>query len=169
MRLFAYIVLALLMIGCQDIPPVEKPDNLIDEETMEEIIYEISVVNSARGYNMQLLSKYGVEPETYVFNKFGIDSLQYANSVAYYSSDIEVYKKMYQSVEQRVEKEFSHYDSLAKIEKKVKDSLRTARARELQREKDSIKKLDSIKGIKKDKSRAEIPIRVSKEVYIDSI
>ena len=171
MRIFAFIIFVLIAVGCQDIPPVEKPDNLIDREKMEEIVYEIAVVNAARGYNMQLLSKYGVNPETYIFEKFGIDSVQYAKSVTYYSSDIEGYRAMYQSVEKRVNKEFSYYDSLDKREKKIKDSLRTKRARELQREKDSIQKLDSIDGkeVKKKQTLEKIPLRVSKEIYIDSI
>ncbi len=73
---------------------------------------------------------------------------------------------MYLSIQKRIEGEFSHYDSLAKLEKKVKDSLRTARAREIQREKDSIKRSDSIAG-KIEKPRS--PIRVSKEIVIDSL
>lgn len=167
MRPFTYILLIFFIVSCQDISPVEKPEGLIDKEKMEEIIYEIAIVNGARGYNMQLLSKYGVHPETYIFDKFGIDSLQYANSVAYYSSDIEGYKKMYQSIQKRIEGQFKHYDSLAKIEKKVKDSLRTLKAKELQREKDSVKKVDSIKGVGKKKPRT--PLRVSKEIVIDSL
>ena len=107
---------------------------------MEAIIYEISVLNGARSYDMKSLSKYDVNPETYIFEKFDIDSLQYANSVSYYASDIESYKEMYESIQKRVDLEFSNYDSLAKIEKKVKDSLRTLRAKEIQREKDSIKR-----------------------------
>ncbi len=166
MKPFLYIFFVFFVISCQDISPVEKPANLIERAKMEEIIYEIAIVNSARGYDIQKLSQYDVNPETYVFEKFGIDSVQYAKSVSYYSSDIEGYRDMYLSIQKRIEGEFSHYDSLAKLEKKVKDSLRTARAREIQREKDSIKRSDSIAG-KIEKPRS--PIRVSKEIVIDSL
>ncbi len=89
MKPILYFLLACLAISCQDIQPVEKPVNLIEKATMQEIIYDIAIVNGARGYDMQKLSRYGVAPETYVFDKYDIDSLQYAQSVAYYSSDIE--------------------------------------------------------------------------------
>jgi len=109
----------LFVVGCQDIPDVEKPENLIERAKMEAIIYEMSILNGARGYDIQKLSKYDVKPETYIFEKFDIDSLQYAKSVSYYSSDIEAYKNMYLSIQKRIDGEFSLYDSLAKIEKKV--------------------------------------------------
>ncbi|WP_299676468.1 DUF4296 domain-containing protein [uncultured Dokdonia sp.] len=169
MRSFAYILFGLFVIGCQDIPPVEKPTNLIERSKMEAIIYEISVMNGARSYDMKSLSKYDVNPETYIFEKFDIDSLQYANSVSYYASDIELYKEMYESIQKRVDVEFSNYDSLAKIEKKVKDSLRTLRAKEIQREKDSIKRADSIAGKKEKPRTSRNPVRVSKEILIDSL
>lgn len=175
MKSFIYILFILFVVSCQDIPDVEKPENLIDRAKMEAIIYEMSILNGARGYDIQKLSKYDVKPETYIFEKFDIDSLQYAKSVSYYSSDIEAYKNMYLSIQKRIEGEFSLYDSLAKIEKKVKDSIRTARAKEIQREKDSIKKLDSIAGkldknsiIDKEKE-PRTPFRVSKEIVIDSL
>jgi len=134
MKSYIYILFVLLGISCQNISPVEN---------------EITILNSARGYDMKMLSKYGVKPETYIFEKYSIDSLQYAKNVSYYSSDIENYKDMYLSIQKRVEEEFSHYDSLSKIEKKVKDSLRKLKSKKIKREKDSIKMLDSIAGKKK--------------------
>ncbi|WP_299211383.1 DUF4296 domain-containing protein [uncultured Dokdonia sp.] len=170
MKQFAYIFFIFLVISCQDIPSVEKPTDLIDRAKMEEIIYEMAVVNGARGYDIQKLSKYGVAPETYIFEKYAIDSLQLAKSITYYASDIEDYKDMYVTIQKRAEAEFKGYDSLAKIEKKVKDSLRTEKAKQLQRERDSIKKLDSLKGKVSDKiEKTRSPIRVSKEIFIDSL
>jgi hypothetical protein len=163
MKQFVYILFVFFVISCQDIQPVKNPADLIDQAKMEEILYDIAIVNAARGYD----SKYGVAPETYIFEKYDIDSLQYAENVSYYSSDIESYKDMYLAIQKRVEGEFTYHDSLAKIEKKVKDSIRTERAKELQREKDSIKRVDSLKG-KKQKPRLPIS-RISKEIFIDSL
>lgn len=172
MKPILYFLLACLAISCQDIQPVEKPVNLIEKATMQEIIYDIAIVNGARGYDMQKLSRYGVAPETYVFDKYDIDSLQYAQSVAYYSSDIESYKEMYLDIQKRVEKEFLHFDSIAKKEKKVKDSLRTEKARSLQKKKDSLKLIgqDTIIGKKEKKQTiTSFPVKKAKEVVIDSL
>ena len=171
MNKYIYILCVFFVVSCQDIQPVEKPPNLIDRAKMKEILYEIAVVNAARGINIQKLSQYGVNPETYIFEKFTIDSVQFANSVSYYSSDIEEYKDMYLDIQKRVDGEFTYHDSLAKIEKKIQDSIRTERARALQREKDSIRKVDSLAGKIKNTispiKKPRLPIRVSKEIVIE--
>lgn len=173
MNKYIYILFVLFVVSCQDIQSVEKPSDLIDRAKMKEILYEISVVNSARGISVQKLSQYGVNPETYIFEKFAIDSVQFAKSVSYYASDIESYRDMYLDIQKRAEGEFTYHDSLAKIEKKIQDSIRTETARALQRKKDSIRKVDSLAGkIKNTLSpikKPRLPIRVSKEIVIDSL
>lgn len=173
MNKYIYILFVFLVVSCQDIQSVEKPSDLIDRSTMKEILYEIAVVNAARGINLQKLSQYGVKPETYIFEKFTIDSIQFAKSVSYYASDIESYRDMYLDIQKRVANEYTYHDSLAKIEKKVKDSIRTERARELQRERDSIRKADSLAAKKENLlspiKKSRLPLRISKEIVIDSL
>lgn len=171
MRQTLYILIAFFVIGCQEVQPIEKPANFIKKERMQEIIYDIAVVNGARGYNMQELSKYGVDPETYIFDKHGIDSLQFAENIAYYSADIDKYKEMYVEIQERVEGEFSYYDSIAKVEKKVRDSIRTAKARQLQKEKDSLKAIgqDTIRDVKEKGRKRITSLKEVKEVVIDSL
>lgn len=173
MNKYSYILFVFFVVSCQDIPSVEKPSDLIDRSTMKEILYEIAIVNAARGINIQKLSQYGVNPETYIFEKFAIDSVQFSKSVSYYSSDVESYRDMYLDIQKRVDSEFSYQDSLAKIEKKVKDSIRTERAKELQRERDSLKEVDSLAGktenLLSSVKKSRFPLKVSKEIVIDSL
>ncbi len=172
MNKYIYILFVFFVVSCQDIQPVEKPADLIDRTKMKEILYEIAVVNAARGINIQKLSQYGVNPETYIFEKFTIDSVQFANSVTYYSSDIESYREMYVDIQKRVDIEYSYNDAKAKAEKKVKDSIRTERAKVLQKEKDSIKTADSLAGkIENPRSpvkKPRFPVK-AKEIVIDSL
>lgn len=140
MKTSIYILLVLLFLSsCQEIKPVEAPDDLIDRATMESIIYDIAVVNSARGHNVQRLSQNGVSPEKYIFEKYKIDSLQFNSSTLYYASDLERYKEMYAAVEKRLVAEHTYYDSITKEEKRVKDSIRTATAQKIRKKKDSLK------------------------------
>ncbi|MEP0265277.1 DUF4296 domain-containing protein [Dokdonia sp.] len=172
MKSILYFLLVCVVISCQDIPSVEKPANLIERTTMQEIIYDVAIINGARGYDVQKLSKYGVTPETYIFDKYNIDSLQFAENVTYYSSDIESYKEMYLDIQKRVDEEFLHFDSIAKVEKKVKDSLRTEKAKSLRKKKDSLKSkgLDTIIGKKEKKQTiTTFPSKSAKEVVIDSL
>jgi len=141
MRVRAIIAVFILIVSCQGIEPIEKPENLIPLKTMEHIIYDLAIMNSARGYNIQMFSQTGIKPESYVFEKHKIDSLQYAQSTIYYSANVEKYKNLLTKVQKRVQREFKVADSIAKEEKRVKDSLRNERGKKLKQEKDSVNQL----------------------------
>lgn len=136
-RARAFFVICILAVSCQGVNPLDKPDNLIPLDKMEKIIYDMSIINSARGYNIQLFSQTGVKPESYVFEKHYIDSLQYAASTVYYSADIDEYKELLERVKARVELEFKVKDSLNKAEKRIQDSIRNERGKRLKFKKDS--------------------------------
>lgn len=137
MRIRAIIPFFIIVISCQGIESIEKPDNLIPLKKMEDIIYDMTIINSARGFNIQLFTQTGVKPETHIFEKYEIDSLQYAASTVYYSADIDQYKKIIDNVRKRVTSEFEIADSLTKIEKRIKDSIRNVRGKRLKEKKDS--------------------------------
>lgn len=141
------LILFLFMLNsCNGVEPLPKPENLISRDKMEEIIYDMTIINSARGYNIQQFSRTGVKPESYVFEKHNIDSVQYAASTIYYSGDVEEYKKMIDNVKNKVEKEFKIKDSLAKIEKRFTDSIRASRAKKLKDKKDSTIQAQRLSG-----------------------
>ena len=134
-----YSALLLLLISCQDIAKVTSPENLIERDKMENIIYDIALVNAARGFNVQQLKRNNVSPDTYVFEKHSIDSLQYAQSTVYYASDSENYKTMYQNVQKRVDALHQKLQAEEAVFQKQKDSIRTAEVK-ARRKRDSIRK-----------------------------
>jgi len=97
------ICCVILVIGCNS-NSVEKPDNLIDKDKMVNILYDISLLEAAKSQNINggLSSKtaYG-----YIYKKYKIDSLQFVKSNKYYISNIEEYKKMFEQVKERLNKE----------------------------------------------------------------
>ncbi|WP_298329602.1 DUF4296 domain-containing protein [uncultured Dokdonia sp.] len=140
--LYALFLGLLCLISCQDIPPVEKPGNFIDENTMESILYESVLISSARGYNVAQLKLLGIQPETYIYDKFDIDSLTYAQNLAYYTADVDLYKGINAKVLARVQAELKVNDSIETVQKKEQDSLRTLKAKEVKakfKQKDSTK------------------------------
>lgn len=146
MKNFIYIIVAgLCVLSCQNVPSVTKPEKLIAKADMEEIMYQSVLVNAARGYNPSKLKLIGVSPETYIYEKFDIDSTMYAQSLAYYTGDVDVFKEMNSSVLKRIEQKFAVDDSLESAERKLKDSLRNKRSREILEEN---KMLDSLKNKK---------------------
>ena len=95
------VLLLALVFSCSNRPP--KPENLISEERMVDIIYDVSILASAKGVNKKLLENNGILPETFIYTKHNIDSLQFVSSINYYASDPETYNNIYNKVEQRID------------------------------------------------------------------
>lgn len=140
MKQALYILVCLvLMVSCNENNKPPKPDNLISKDKMERILYDLYVINAAKGVNRKLLEDKGIVPETYILNKHQIDSVQFANSNAYYAFDPDVYKEMVEKIKNRLENDKKTFEDLEKKEgikaKRRRDSIR--KRNELRR--DSIK------------------------------
>ena len=97
---FLTIFLLVLLIGCQS--ETEKPKNLISQENMVDIFYDLAIMDAMRSHNPLSLEVRGIQPDAYVYKKYKVDSLQFAQSNKYYSSDIDKYKSMYAEVNKRL-------------------------------------------------------------------
>jgi hypothetical protein len=107
-RLVLFCVIFWVVSCAEEI--IEKPENLIPQEQMTNIIYDMAVLNAANEINTQILSEYIKHPAEFIFKKYGIDSIQYTKSDLYYASVPDAYDKIYNSVKLRLEKEKSDID-----------------------------------------------------------
>ena len=134
------IILCLLVIACNTAEKPKKPVNLISKVKMEQVLYDLYLINAAKGVNRKLLEANGLVPEAYILTKHQIDSAQFAKSNTYYAFNTEYYKSIIQKVKARLEKEkvaFVDRQTVEdKAEKKKRDSLYVIKTRK----KDSIKK-----------------------------
>jgi hypothetical protein len=94
--------LIFLATGCGN-SAVQKPDNLIDEDKMVEIIYDLSLLEAIKSQKPVVLETNQINPNTYIYKKYEIDSIQFAKSNAYYASDIKAYKEIYEKVSKRLD------------------------------------------------------------------
>jgi hypothetical protein len=137
-------VLVALFLSCnKDL--VEKPDNLIDKKIMGDIWYDMAILEAVKYHNPNALYTNGINPKTYVFKKYKIDSLQFAKSNAYYAVDYREYKKMFDNLNDRLNNEKKAVDLLMKKELKKETALKKAKAKKVQ---DSIKKAKKVQSIK---------------------
>ena len=113
------------MLGCGGSDRPSKPDDLIPADQMSAIFYDIFILNAAKGVNKKLLDKNGILPQEYVYKKYSIDSLQFAQSNNYYSYDTKIYEGIVARVKQKIELEKKLNDSIILIEEKEKDSIRS--------------------------------------------
>ncbi len=124
MKQIIIIFVSLLMFSCQDIDKPKKPKNLISKDKMEDVLYDVYVLNAAKGVNKNDLESNGIDPEKYIFKKHNIDSLQFAQSNNYYAYDTKTYEVFIENIKKRLEIDKVKYDALAEKEKKKQDSIR---------------------------------------------
>ena len=120
-KLVSLFLLLAILIGCQK-PAVPKPDNLIDEEVMVDIMYDISILEAMKSQKAVVLEANKINPSTYIYKKYKIDSLQFANSDKFYASDIKKYKGVFDKVNKRIEEkiEASKKQNTSPLPKPVK-------------------------------------------------
>lgn len=122
--LISLLLLVTLVSGCQDVDKTRKPEDLIPKEKMVDVITEIALLHGARSYNKNLLEEKGIDPSRYIYEKFSIDSLQFARSNDYYAANVKQYHEIYLEVKERLELLEDQYDSIREREERRRDSIR---------------------------------------------
>lgn len=117
------LLLGSIIIGCQDIERPEKPENLIPEDKMVEVLVDVHLFNSAKSYNRMPLQQTGLTPHQFIYEKHGIDSLQYEKSNAYYGADLDTYAAIHARAKNILENRKSEVDTLLLKDTKIRDSI----------------------------------------------
>ena len=146
------IIILSFLLGCNNSltqKPI-PPDNLISQEKMVDIIYDMTLINVAKGVNKSILENNGIIPEQYLFNKHSIDSILFARSNEYYSYDLKTYQIIYDKVKIKLEKNKNIISDSIDILKQISGELSKKLIKESKINKiliDTIK-IDSITKIK---------------------
>ncbi|MGQ7946201.1 DUF4296 domain-containing protein [Flavobacterium sp. WC2509] len=166
-KVLSLFILVALFLSCnKDL--VEKPDNLIEKNVMKEILYDVFLLDVIKYQNPDILYANGVNPNTYIFKKYKIDSIQFVKSNAYYASDYREYKKMYDEVNDRLKNEKKSIDLINKKAEKKALALKKAKAKKakelkIKREKDSINKVKKEKELKLKKKDSIAKVNAEKK------
>jgi len=113
-----YILILAFVMSCNSntIEVPKKPSNLIGKDKMADIIYDMSVFTAAKGVGKWNLENKGIMPEAFIYDKYNIDSLQFALSNTYYSYHIEDFEAIYDKVNGILEEEKAVFDSIIQTE-----------------------------------------------------
>ena len=118
MKNFVVIVLVLfLSVSCKK-ELVKQPKGLIEREKMIDIMYDLSLLEAIKYQNPLSLDSSDTSQKRFVWQKYKVDSLQFAQSNIYYAADYEGYKEMFDEIAKRLEKNQRVADSLTKIDEK---------------------------------------------------
>ncbi len=127
------LFVVFLVISCQDIKKIEKPENLIAKDKMVNILTDVYISNASRSVNNKLLKEYHIRLDSIIYNKYQIDSLQFVESNAYYSSNLKTYTKIITRVQDRLillQKEKDSIYEIIEKEKKIEDSIKVQKKKE---------------------------------------
>lgn len=151
------IVFLMILVSCQEVQRTSKPDNLIPENKMVEVLTELSLLHGARSYNKTMMEEKGIAPYPYLMEKYGIDSAQLVQSNNYYTENYREYNRIYEQVKARLESLLKEYDSLREIEERRRDSIRELEGNPL----DSLRPGDTLEI---DSITRELPQPVSRNI-----
>ena len=141
-KLISLLAIIFILISCKD-EIIKKPKRLIEKEVMVNIMYDLSLLEAIRYQNPASLDTFRINPKKYIYKKYKIDSLQFAQSNAYYASDYEGYADIVARLEDRLTKKKAETVALIKAEakkEKKKEKKKTVKKPGLSR----IKRIDSL-------------------------
>lgn len=137
MKKYFLLFVLLSVVACQE-KAVEKPANLIPKDKMKNIIYDLAILQAMKGVNQAALDSNGIDPATYVYKKYKVDSLQFAKSDQYYAiENVKEYEKMYNEISELAGKEKMRIDS--ELKKETDTTKILDRKFEVKQKKDNIK------------------------------
>ena len=122
MKKIIYIfALLLTVIACKK-NIVPKPDKFLDEKQMENLLYDLAVLESMKVSQAQKLDSLQFNPQQFIYKKYAIDSLSLAQNMVYYASFPKEYDTIVKKVEKRIQLQ---RDSLSKAMNPSNNELKT--------------------------------------------
>ncbi len=120
-KISSFFIVLILLVGCKN-ELVKEPKRLIEREKMVDIMYDLSLLEGMKAQNPALMDSIKYTSNQYIYKKYKIDSIQFAQSNIYYAADYKEYEKMYNQIKTRLDKEKNQVNSLIKAEAKKKKS-----------------------------------------------
>jgi len=106
---------------------MEEPENLIPREKMSEILYDMALLDAIDNSYPQVLTENDLKVMEFLYDKYGIDSLQFVQSDLYYASVPAEYQRIYEAVEGRLTQK---RDSISEVIKQGRSQASDSLARE---------------------------------------
>lgn len=103
MKKIIYLTVFFGLFACSE-NPVKPPKKLLDEKTMENILYDIAILQAANSNAPEILQANKIEAKDYIYKKYKIDSATYHQNNRYYAAEVNNYKHMHKRILERLEK-----------------------------------------------------------------
>lgn len=115
------LICILLLVSCDKSYEAPEPEHLIEQEVMEDILYDINLLKAARSKSYRILKDNNVKVDTYIYEKYQLDSITLRENIAYYAT---ASFKKYKEIENNVKLRFVAEKENLELEVKERDSLK---------------------------------------------
>ncbi|MFS4484299.1 DUF4296 domain-containing protein [Hyunsoonleella sp. 2307UL5-6] len=133
-KILVLFCVLVVLSSCYKYNKPEEPDNLISEETMVHVLLDLKLIGAITGRDKKVLDSAKVSTDAYIYKKYNIDSLQFAQSNAYYTYYMEDYAEIYVKVKDSLSKLKVHYKDLVDKERLERDTADSLKAIKLELE-----------------------------------
>ena len=100
MKKTAFLILSAIALYSCGGP--DKPKKLLSEKEMENILYDMAMLQAIKSFTPKALDDNKVDSRNYIFKKYKIDSLTLAQNHLYYAHNLEAYTKMQEHIAGRI-------------------------------------------------------------------
>lgn len=139
MKAIYSILFVIFLLGCQDKVSYEKPEGLIEKAEMIDMLFDMHLAIGTSNIQNTHLEK-NRNYMSLVYEKYNIDSTQFAEANLYYTAHIQEYEEIFEEVERRI-------GNLKEVMEPKEDSIAdtSISSKEAVRKKDSIEKALKLK------------------------
>ena len=99
MRILIIILSGFIFFSCQDLNDASTSKNLIGHELMSEIMLDVILIKNIKRNGYAKEEKRIFLVDQYILNKYGVDSLQFAASLDYYSKNPKEYTDIFEVIQ----------------------------------------------------------------------
>ncbi len=87
MRKIIVLIMLFFVLSCDKKFKAPKPDVLIEQPVMEDILYDISLLKAAKSKKFKVLNDNNVNAGAFIYKKYKIDSIILRQNIEYYATN----------------------------------------------------------------------------------
>jgi hypothetical protein len=119
-KVLASLCILFVLFACESKVNYQKPDNLLSKKQMVDLLFDMHIAAATSNVsNLKLVKNRNYM--SLVYEKYGIDSTEFAINNLYYTSNIDEYEEIFEVLEKRLKKlQDSIYDTLDSLGREKK-------------------------------------------------
>ena len=111
-KVLASLFILAVFFACESKVNYQKPDNLLSKKQMTDLLFDMHIAAATSNVSNLKLEK-NKNYMSLIYEKYGIDSTEFAINNLYYTSSIDEYEEIFDDLENRLKKlQDSIYENL---------------------------------------------------------